>query len=277
MKMKNEKGASLIEYGILAGLISVLSIGTVLTTGGEVSDMFDGVNTTLSSTLGGEAVADATPLPTDAECYNAANIGTVGQGGWIGCEGMLIVDTTMIKGAGGSTWGGNDSFAITTGDGTFTFTQDGSDIFTGQVTDIQGLFGATTFNGDISYWNVSNVEDMSWAFYLTPFNGDISSWNTSKVTTMNSTFFDAASFNQDIGDWDTSNVTDMGDMFSMATAFNGDISSWNTSSVENMYAMLMSAEDFNQDLSSWDVSSVTNYTSFDSGTTAWILPKPVFP
>lgn len=253
MKMKNEKGASLIEYGILAGLISVLSIGTVLSTGGEISNMFDGVNTTLSSTLGGEAVADATPLPTDAECYNAANVGTVGQGGWIGCEGMLIANNTMLMGGGTPSVGGDGSAAITTGDGTFTFQNDAMNIFTGQVTNL-----------DVLLW------EMDW-------NGDIGYWDTSNVTSFGATFQDNDSFNADISGWDTSSAVQMGDMFGRAYSFNVDISGWDVSNVTQMSNMFTDVASFNQDLSSWDVSSVTNYSGFDTGTTGWILPKPVFP
>jgi surface protein len=57
---------------------------------------------------------------------------------------------------------------------------------------MNGLFfdeGFSTFNEDISNWDVSNVTNMSWMFY------------------------DAESFNQDINKWDVSNVKDMSFMF----------------------------------------------------------------
>ena len=61
-------------------------------------------------------------------------------------------------------------------------------------------------------------------FYGTSFNGDISAWNMSGVTTMYGMFLSATAFNRDLSAWDVSSVTDMGYMFSGATAFNGDIS-----------------------------------------------------
>ena len=41
------------------------------------------------------------------------------------------------------------------------------------------------------------------------FNGDISSWDVSSVTSMNGMFTYASSFNGDLSSWDVSNVTDM--------------------------------------------------------------------
>lgn len=51
-KMINSvKGAALVEYGILVGLIAVLAIGAVLALGEEVQDTFNTVTTTLDSNL----------------------------------------------------------------------------------------------------------------------------------------------------------------------------------------------------------------------------------
>ena len=61
---------------------------------------------------------------------------------------------------------------------------------------------ASSFNGDISSWDVSSVSDMSIMFYgATSFNQPLDTWDVSSVTSMFSMFLDAESFNQNLGSW----------------------------------------------------------------------------
>ena len=139
------------------------------------------------------------------------------------------------------------------------------------LTYLWGTFsGATSFNGNISSWDVSNVSRTADLFLGTAFNQDISSWNTSSVTNMSSMFYGATAFNQDISSWDTSSVTyGMSGMFYGATAFNQDISSWNVSNVTSMTFMFYGATAFNQEIGIWDVSKVNNMRAMFSGATAF--------
>ncbi len=127
-----------------------------------------------------------------------------------------------------------------------------------QVASMEYMFsGATSFNGDISSWDVSGVQYMNDMFYnATEFNGDISSWNVSSVTEMGGMFKKARNFDQPLSSWAVSSVNDMSDMFYSATSFNRPLSSWDVSSVGIMDGMFRGATSFNQPLSSWDVSDV---------------------
>jgi len=46
---KDEEGATAIEYGLLAALISVAIIATVTTLGGTLDDVFTGINDDLTA------------------------------------------------------------------------------------------------------------------------------------------------------------------------------------------------------------------------------------
>ncbi len=88
------------------------------------------------------------------------------------------------------------------------------------------------------------------------FNQDLSTWDVSKVADMSNIFFGASSFNANISTWDVSSVKNMNYMFSEASAFNQDLSTWDVSGVSYMNYMFSGASSFNQDLSTWDVSKV---------------------
>jgi len=55
--VKNESGATAIEYGLIAALISVVIIGVLSTLGGQLNDKF----TEISDELGGAAAPAPTP------------------------------------------------------------------------------------------------------------------------------------------------------------------------------------------------------------------------
>ena len=127
------------------------------------------------------------------------------------------------------------------------------------VTDMRFMFTlATSFNQDISGWDVSNITSMGNMFdRATSFNQDISGWVTSRLTNTSNMFKDATAFNQNIGGWNVSSLTIMHTMFNGATAFNQDIGMWNVGAVTDMSNMFRDATSFNQDIGTWDVGNVT--------------------
>merc|ERR1712164_76476 len=68
--------------------------------------------------------------------------------------------------------------------------------------------GASSFNSDISKWNVGKVTDMLYMFNMAEsFNFDISTWDIGKVTNMNLMFRGTSSFTQTLcGAWRDSNA-----------------------------------------------------------------------
>ena len=67
-------------------------------------------------------------------------------------------------------------------------------------------------------------------FYASSFNGDLSKWDVSSVTNMEGMFRGASYFNSDISKWDVSKVTNMNLMFQNAKSFSQTLcAAWKTS------------------------------------------------
>ena len=66
---------------------------------------------------------------------------------------------------------------------------------------MNSMFFGSTFNSDISEWNVSNVTSMKGMFSHSEFNRDISNWDINKVNNM-AYMFSGYKFNRDdISNW----------------------------------------------------------------------------
>jgi len=62
------------------------------------------------------------------------------------------------------------------------------------------MFMKSSFNGDISEWNVSNVKNMSWMFAMSKFNRSIKNWDI-QANAIFSYMFYSCSFCQNISNW----------------------------------------------------------------------------
>ncbi|SFQ17061.1 BspA family leucine-rich repeat surface protein [Tranquillimonas alkanivorans] len=306
--ISNIRGSGIVEYGAVAGLVSVIAIGSVLSFGEKTDATFDGATTQVAdaraSVAGGsgEAITDGgtttpeeptdegtttpeeptdgagdtweepvvSPVPSDSWCYDPSYVGVVGEPGSV-CGGMLIVDLTMMHMVASPAVGGDGTFALLK-DGTYyTFEDDAHNIFTGQVKYFGKMFESTSYNGDIGYWDTSNALEMHWMFMgNSAFNQDLSTWDVSNVQYMNGMFGYASAFNSPLNDWDVSSVTDMSHMFGGADAFNQPLDTWKTGAATNMDYMFNDADSFAQDLSMWCVSQIAAFPqNFDANTPAW--------
>jgi surface protein len=167
--------------------------------GTNVRGIFSDAKDAIAEALGFPEEETGGAVATSPDCYDPANVNTIGTAEMTGCVDMLIVDTDMLRDAG---YFGNKTFRITHNGTDYTFENDDRNIFTGQVTYMSHLFARSDFNGDIEYWD------------------------TSSVTRMSHMFEDATAFNGDLTNWDVSSVIEMDYMFHGATAFNGDVTEW---------------------------------------------------
>jgi surface protein len=136
------------------------------------------------------------------------------------------------------------------------------------------FYAASSFNQQISGWNVSNVtatgtySGMRNMFNGSKFNQDISNWerispDVSTLANVRRTdgMFANCPFNNggnpNISGWTTTSLQNMNNMFQANTAFNQPIGSWDTKNVLYMGATFNGSTNFTQDVGDWNVSGVT--------------------
>jgi surface protein len=147
------------------------------------------------------------------------------------------------------------------------------------VADKAALITAYDTGRDMATVVITRVNNLTELFAAaTSFNDNISSWDMSNVTNTDRMFQGASSFNQNIGFWNTSNFYDVSGMFDSASNFNRDIGNWNTSNVVNMSSMFNYASSFNQDLTGWCVTNITSQPGAFAGNTSILTDanKPVW-
>ena len=115
--------------------------------------------------------------------------------------------------------------------------------------------GASSFNQDLSSWDVSKVKSLKATFEgASVFDKPIRKLgHVSKVTDMSymlSKGLSVVSINPS-DSWDTSAVTEMKEMFYAATSFNSPLCNWNVKSVIDMERMFAEASSFSQPLCAW--------------------------
>ncbi|MEM6685241.1 MAG: BspA family leucine-rich repeat surface protein, partial [Bacteroidota bacterium] len=142
--------------------------------------------------------------------------------------------------------------------GCTSFNQDISNWDVSNVLRFQGMFRVSGFNQPLNNWNVQNAVDMRNMFFGTPFNQPLNNWDMHGVLNVEAMFRNTP-FDQDISMWDTSTIRFMTTLFS-GCPFNQDISGWDVGDVTNMLGMFLGNTAFDQDISQWDVSMVSDMT-----------------
>jgi len=138
------------------------------------------------------------------------------------------------------------------------------------VTNMSSMFNsATSFNGDISVWNVESVTNMNSMFFgANAFNANISEWNVGSVTDMDSMFFNASSFSQNIGIWNMSSVTNVSTMLTYSgmdiTTFNNVLNGWGSQSLQPNLNLGANALVYSS-------SGQTGYTALTTTPTNWTI------
>ncbi len=98
-----------------------------------------------------------------------------------------------------------------------------------------------------------------------------------KITDMANMFKGCTSFNSDLSAWDVSGVTDMTSMFEGCSSYNQVMEHWDIRNVTSLDSMFKGCSEFNQDIGFWCVTNFPSKpTDFDTGTSMWTLPKPVW-
>lgn len=293
-KRKSEKGASLIEYGMLAGLVSVVAISAVIGVGEEVENTFstaaDGIGV-----VSDEIEAARAPEPMILE-FSAAQATIVPNGG-----GAITVDwgdptanTTcgqefIASGAITCSYPVSGTYQVSIG-GSFNQYGPGSAATNAGLTrvlqwggtglvDLRQAFQGANSLTDVPRDLPATVATLSQVFrYTTAFNDpDVSNWNTSNVTRVNSAFEGTTSFNQDLN-WDLTGVSSIEDMFMNASAFDGDVSAFKNAQFTSIRRAFANADSFTgKGIDQWDVSTVKDFSGafgstavFNANITNWV-------
>ena len=119
-----------------------------------------------------------------------------------------------------------------------------------QVTDTEGITDVSSADSFGGSANLTFVDEAFLSYKenlqsllngCTSFDDDISGWDVSNVTNMSFMFRDATSFNQDISGWSVSNASNMSLMFRGCTSFDQNLGAWQFKDFANISQMLFSS------------------------------------
>lgn len=294
--LRNRRGATIVDYGILIGLLAVLSLAVLVGLGIATEFSFQRSGDTLAS-VQYEVENNNGSEPTSPAVDPMILVFDTSL-----APGTAIDLTSHLSGSGLTiNWGDGTTNGSTTHDwgvdGIYTVTIDGGitgygstdltntedemlievQAFASSLTSLENAFFGAGNNVQMPASLPASITNLDGAFYgAASFNQDISSWNVANVTSMSQMFRDALAFNQDISGWNVTSLSDASGMFRNADAFNQPIGSWSTSALGNTSQMFADTDTFNQSLATWDVSNLIianqmfdNAAAFNQPLDAW--------
>jgi Flp pilus assembly pilin Flp len=269
-------GGSLIEYGLLTGLVAVVAIASVASLGGRINGTFTTTTAALGGEMGGETGSDggAADYETGAMrlIYETAD-GSVYLQMRAGSEGAVIqwaegVETTLAPGqtfnqahnygvAGQyevSIAGTIEMLGQTSGTSAGDLIEIASWGDGGELVSLDRVFGENAAaERRLPPVLPATVREIEGIFQVTQggtWTG-IEQWDTSRVTNMNYLLYSSTGFSADLSGWDTGSVEGFVGTMSWIADTPFDITRWDTSSATDMYQMFYNNVGMDQDLSGW--------------------------
>lgn len=306
------KGASLVEYGMIVGLISIASIGAVVGTGEEVETTFCVATNTLNKKLSDIGVTERgtfdCALTADAGSTGSDDEGGAGSGTGDGETGSgegtpsytaphpeirLVFEGSSATLYAGKSSAYEDDVIVDWGDGTiqplsagYSHTYETSGRHTVIIGPGLDSLGNCQSAGTVMT-NLVRVDSFGDSGYLTAlpclFYGsgviEYAAAIPPTVTSLQGAFFGSPAVPEFIETWDVSNVTDFTSTFQSAQSFDADITGWDTSSAVSFASMFQSTPTFNQTIGNWETPNLENIGSMFRSAGAftqdlnWITPK----
>ena len=300
------RGASLTEFGMVAGLVAVATIGAVITTGQEVERVFCTAADRVNAALGGEGydcdlvIARAAPEPdappppispdmelvVDVEAGDTVTFQFTDaeiEIDWGDGTPLQSVDTSSTATLS-HTYASSGTFTVAAAGTAEQFTSQAQTslvevVSFGADVELTSLFGAFVDHDRLD--RVARLPDTVTDIRRVFEEADgalagLDEWDTSGISQMDRAFRNAASMNVDLSELDVSGVSNFARLFEGASNFDADLSEWNMSSATVMTAMFAEASSFDADLSDWDVSGVIDFggmfdgaSSFDADLSGW--------
>lgn len=285
---KAKRGASLLEYGMIGGIIAAGSVASVIAYSDALYEAYENAVANMNSGASGGPVFVEPPAADPSGTGMALTIS-------IQPSDSNLSFTFLGSGTGEIYWGDGETTTITPGDGHVSHTYASDGIYTISYDGAMDYYGdgsgasCDSLNYSENYKLVSvdtfgdsQPSTLTCAFSITSERFVSVADIPSGVTTINGLMQDSLGNPAGIETWDVSSVTLFSDVFHGATNFNRELGGWETGQAKGMLRTFYYAESFTSDLSGWDVSNVIDFNgtfvhayAFNSDVSMWNVSSAV--